>query len=187
MHYGNQEETRKLKELVSRISEESNNKINYYAAPVLENDAADMRGSQVKFVSQCDASEISILLEKERFHTGHGSYCGAQNFWDIGIDEKGNLHKCWEAIDKEALAFGTAHDWDPENPFATAAKPDNLTSFLNTAVPVPDDECKECVWLPMCAGGCPYRRLFRTRRCLPFKDNPEAYVLALHADIGIIK
>ncbi|MBO7674482.1 MAG: SPASM domain-containing protein [Atopobiaceae bacterium] len=115
---------------------------------------------------------------------GRGHYCGAQSIWVVGIDERGNLQKCWESVDKPANAFGTAHDWDPKDPFATASNLDNLTKYLNTAIPVPDDDCGECVWLPMCVGGCPNKRLFEGRHCVEFKDNPQDYVLALHARIG---
>lgn len=82
------------------------------------------------------------------------------------------------------MSFGTAHDWDPADPFATASKPDSLTMYLNTASPVPDEECRECMWLPMCVGGCPHKRLFGERLCVSFKDDAESYVLALHARIG---
>ena len=53
--------------------------------------------------------------------------------------------------------------------------------YLSTACPVPDDECRACVWLPACVGGCPHKRLFAQRQCIPFKDDPERYVRALHA------
>ena len=43
---------------------------------------------------------------------------------------------------------------------------------------------RDCVWLPTCAGGCPHQRLFYERKCVPFKDDPDNYVLALHARIG---
>ena len=33
-------------------------------------------------------------------------------------------------------------------------------------------------------GGCPYKRLFDERQCVAFKDDPDSYVLALHARIG---
>ena len=35
----------------------------------------------------------------------------------------------------------------------------------------------------MCAGGCPHKRLFGERQCVAFRDDPESYVLALHARI----
>ena len=166
------------------LAEESGNDLMYYPAPVTGSDTADERGEQVDLLCGSDSSEVGIKQEAKRFRTGRGNYCGAHTIWGVGIDERGNLQKCWEAVDKPALSYGTAHDWDPKDPLVTASNPDNLTMYLNTACPVPDDECQECVWLPMCVGGCPHKRLFSGRQCIGFKDNPEAYVLALHARIG---
>ena len=82
------------------------------------------------------------------------------------------------------LNYGNAHDWDPKDPLNTASDPDRLTMYLNTALPNGDEECRECVWLPMCVGGCPHRRLFFGKSCVAFREQPERYVLALHARIG---
>ena len=124
---------------------------------------------------------MSAKQEAGRFRVGRGSFCMAHTIWSVAVDACGNLHKCRGAVDKPRFSFGTAHDWDPADPIATASDPDNLTMYLNTACPVPDEECRECMWLPMCVGGCPHRRLSTERDCVPFKDNPEEYVLALHA------
>ena len=184
VHEGNMHEVDELKAFIEGIAEESGNRITYYPAPVSGSDTADERGRQVGLLCESDASEIGIRQEAGRFSKGRGHYCGANNIWVVGIDASGNLQKCWEAVDKTDLSFGTAHDWDPADPLSTASCADNLTMYLNTAVPVPDDECRECIWLPMCAGGCPYRRLHGERQCVSFKDDPESYVLALHARIG---
>ena len=183
VHEGNRHEMDALQEYVEAIAKESGNEISYYAAPVTGSQAADERGEQVGLLCGSDASEVGVRQEAGRFKAGRGNYCGAHSIWFVGIDERGNLQKCWEAVDKTHLSFGTAHDWDPSNPLQTAAHPDLLTMYLNTAGPVPDGECRECVWLPMCVGGCPYKRLFVGRQCLSFKDDPERYVLALHARI----
>ena len=184
VHEGNKSEMDELEAFINQLAAESGNKLEYYPAPVSGSTAADERGEQVGLLCGTDASEVGLKQEARRFRSGRGHYCGAHSIWSIGIDELGNLHKCWEAVDKREIAFGTAHDWDPANPLATAGNIDNLTMYLNTASPVPDDECHECVWLPMCVGGCPYRRIFSGRACVEFKDQPEAYVLALHARIG---
>lgn len=184
VHEGNRAEVDELQAFIDKLAEESGNDLCYYSAPVSESETADQRGKQVNILCDSNASDISIRQEAGRFHAGRGHYCGAHSVWVVGIDEMGNLQKCWEAVDKPSLSFGTAHDWDPTDPLATATNPDNLTMFLNTACPIPDEECRECVWLPTCAGGCPYKRLFPGRACIAFKDNPEAYVLALHARIG---
>ena len=184
VHEGNKSAIDELEAFIKTLAEESGNELMYYPAPVSGSNAADERGEQVGLLCGSDASEVGIRQEAKRFRGGRGHYCGAHNLWSVGIDERGNLQKCWEAVDKPAISFGTAHDWDPKEPLTTASNPDNLTMYLNTACPVPDDECWECVWLPMCVGGCPHRRLFSGRECVGFKDNPEAYVLALHARIG---
>ena len=184
VHAGNRAEVDELEAFVEKLAEESGNDITYYPAPVSGSSVADERGKQVGLLCGSDASDIGVRQEAGRFHAGRGHYCGAQSIWVVGIDEKGNLQRCWEAVDKPQISFGTAHDWDPANPLATASAPDKLTMYLNTACPVPDDECRECVWLPSCAGGCPHKRLFEGRQCVPFKDDPERYVLALHARIG---
>ena len=183
VHEGNKGEMDELAAFVEELAEQSGNKLSYYPAPVSGSETADERGEQVGLLCGSDATEVDLRQETGRFRSAKGHYCGANSIWSVGIDEKGNLQKCWEAVDKPHLAYGTAHDWNPAEPLATASNPDNLTMFLNTACPVPDDECRECVWLPLCAGGCPYQRLFAERRCFAFKDDPESYVLALHARI----
>ena len=184
VYEGNRHEMDDLKAYVDRIAEESGNKIWYYPAPVFGNAVADNRGKQVSMLCGSDASEVSVRQEAGRFRAGRGHYCGANSIWTVGVDDQGNLQKCWEAVDKPWISFGTAHDWDPMDPLVTASNPDNLTMYLNTANPVPDEECSECIWLPQCVGGCPHKRLFETRTCIAFKDDPERYVLALHARIG---
>ena len=184
VHEDNKSEMDELKAFIEKLAEESGNDLSYYPAPVSGSEVADERGQQVGILCGSSASEVSLRQEAQRFTSGRGHYCGAHSFWCVGIDERGNLQKCWEAVDKPHISFGTAHDWDPADPLATASNPDNLTMYLNTACPVPDDECRECVWLPMCVGGCPHRRLFDGRACIAFRDDPQAYVLALHARIG---
>ena len=184
VHEGNMAEIDELKAFIEKLAEESGNDLMYYPAPVTGSQTADERGEQVGLLCGSDASDVGIRQEARRFHVGRGTYCGAHHLWAVGIDDQGRLQKCWEAVDKPDISFGTAHDWDPKNPLETASNPDNLTMYLNTASPVPDEECRECIWLPMCVGGCPHKRLFGGRQCVAFKDEPEKYVLALHARIG---
>ena len=184
VHEGNKAEMDEIEAFVKELAEQSGNDLSCYPAPVSGSETADARGKQVGLLCTSDSSEVGIRREAGRFSVGRGYYCGAHSIWSVGIDEKGNLQKCWEAVDKPEISFGTAHDWDPASPLATASRPDNLTMYLNTACPVPDDECRACVWLPHCVGGCPHKRLFDERQCVAFKDDPESYVLALHARIG---
>ena len=180
IHADNRGEIKVLRAFVEQLAEESGNRIGYYPAPVSGNDASDDRGGGVDLLCASDASEIGIAREAWRFTAGRGQFCLAHRLLGLGIDEKGNLHKCWEDVDKPEHSFGTAARWDPKDPIATAERPDNLTCYLNTTLPNGDEECRECIWLPTCVGGCPNKRLYYRRQCLPFRDEPEKYVLALH-------
>jgi len=181
VHEGNLDQMDALEKLVGRLAHESGNDLRYYPSPVTGSEAADRRGEQVGLLRGECAGKVSLRESASHFRAGRGYVCGAHSLYNVGIDDEGRLQKCWESIDKPAYSFGTAHDWDPANPLATASNPNNLTMFLNTAAPVDDDECRACVWLPLCVGGCPYRRLTGSRTCLTFKDDPQGYVLALYS------
>ena len=181
----NMDEVPAVREYIRKLAEESGNDIIYAPAPVSGNEATEERGGQVSLLCGTDLSEIGLIQEAGRFAVGRGHYCGANILWSTGIDEKGCLFKCWEAAGNPEYAFGNAHDWDPKDPLNTASEPDKMTMYLNTALPNGDEECRECVWLPMGVGGCPHRRLTEQKRsCIAFREQPERYVLALHARIG---
>ena len=182
VHVDNKETQDEVHAFIDQIAQESGNNLQYYAVPLIPNDAAHARGNDVEFLGGSAEAELGIIKEVERLVPARGHRCGAQCLWTVAIDELGNLYQCYEAVDKRQVSFGTAHDWDPTNPLDTAHTPDNLTMYFNTAAPNADEECRECVWLPICAGGCPHKRLFEGRKCarIPFRDDPEAYVLALY-------
>ena len=173
-----------VERFVRELAEASGNKISYSPAPVSGNEATEERGGRVGLLCETNLTEVGLKQEAGRFTAGRGHYCGANTLLGVGIDENGRLFKCWESAGADGLSFGNAHDWNPADPLNTASDPDNLTKYLNTALPTTDEECRQCVWLPLCVGGCPHRRLFYGRACIPFRDQPERYVLALHARIG---
>ena len=106
----------------------------------------------------------------------------------VAIDDEGRLYKCGGKLcGQPEFAYGTACDWDPANPLATASNPDMLSRFLNTIVPSHDDKCYKCAWLPMCGGGCPQLRLFGKPECPAYRDNPEAFLLAMHARMSRLR
>jgi uncharacterized protein len=177
MHADNLTEMEELRKFVSELAEASGNDLRYYPAPVRDNDAAENRGKQVGLLCGGDSVEIGILHDARRFSHGRGHYCGANVLWFTAIDAQGRLNKCWEDVDKPEHSYGSAAKWDPKDPFCTADNPDMLTAYLNTSGPLDDPECRECGWLPACRGGCPNRRLFHSRECLPYKEEPQAYVL----------
>ena len=183
VHAENREEIAALKSLAEELADDSGNSIGYYPALVTGNDASGGRSDDVCLLCGIEAGEISIAREAQRFASGRGAFCLAHHLFGLGIDEKGNLQKCWEDVDKPEHSFGTAARWDPKDPIRTADRPDHLTCYLGTALPNGDEECRECIWLPTCVGGCPNKRLYYKKQCLPFKNEPEKYVLALYKRI----
>lgn len=180
IHEGNRNEGDKLKSFIYNLAKDSGNNLEYYPAPVSGTYTAEERGTQLDLLGENDLCMLGMQRDVRQFTPGNGTYCGVHDFWTVCIDEKGRLNKCWENVDKPELCFGNAHDWDPMDPIRTASKPDNLTMFLNSADPLNDQECRNCIWLPTCKGGCPYQRLFRKRSCVPYRNDPEAYVREMH-------
>ena len=179
VHEANKDEIEQLKAFVQSIAEESGNNIKYYPALVSGNDASHERQSNVNLLCGSDSVDVGILQDLKKFGPGRGNYCMAHNLWSIGIDEKGRLQKCWEDVDKPEHSFGHAKRWDLKNPLGTADDPDKLTVYLNSAGALYDPECRECIWLPECRGGCPNKRVYDKRQCVPYKNDPEAFALAV--------
>ena len=180
VHNGNISESDQLREFLNDIARQSGNTIMPYRYSVDGNEASDNRGSDVSLLCDEDMFTTGLEYDVNWFRAGNSSFCCATQLNNISIDNKGNIIKCWENVDKPYLSFGTADRWDPKDPIRTASDPDNLIRFMNCAIPLADDECMDCIWLPSCAGGCPVKRLEGRRRCVTYKDNPEAFVLALY-------
>ncbi len=180
----NIDEIPKVKAFVEQLAKESGNKLNYSPAPVTANEATEERGEHSKILCGTNLSEVTLMQETQRFAARRGHYCGANMIFSVGIDETGRLFKCWENAADPKFSFAYARDWDPLRPLETAFNPDMLNRYLNTALPLKDEECNECIWLPVCAGGCPHFRLHYHKSCIGMRNDPEKYVLALHARIG---
>lgn len=102
----------------------------------------------------------------------------------VAIDDEGYLYKCGGKLcGQPNFAYATAREWDPADPLATASNPDMLSRFLNTCTPDPGDKCYDCVWLPMCGGGCPQLRLYGKHKCPPYRYDPETFVITLRSRI----
>jgi len=183
VHEGNKAEVEKLSAFVRELDRESAATLHYYPSVVAGNQASAQRGSRLGLLCSSDAGDIGIRHDANRFHKGRGQVCMAHSLFGVGIDDEGRLYKCWEDVDKPEHSFGHVKTWDPFSPLETAENRDMLTAYLNTASPIPDPECRECVWLPACSGGCPSRRLFDKRDCVAYKDHPEKYALALYERI----
>ncbi len=180
VHKGNYEEYDRLNALVRKISQESGNTIICTPNETKENPVSRERADRPKLLEESESVRVGILKDVKSGRHIRKGFCIAQYFWWLSIDDKGNLYKCDEIVHDPEQSFATAAGWDPANPFETACAPDRMTSFLNTADLLQDEECRNCIWLPTCSGGCALRRLTDKRQCLSYKDHPEEYVLTLY-------
>ncbi len=181
----NLEERQRLKDYVDKLARESGNSLHYYANLVAGSRVMEEKGNPVeKLADQAEIMDVGLKLEAERYGSKPGIHCMANCLVSVGIDDQGRLHKCLENVDKAEESFGDVRRWDIRDPFRTADNPDLLTHFLNTCCPSPAPECVDCLWLPMCCGGCPRRRLNNENVCFSFKDDPQAFALAVYKALG---
>lgn len=184
VHKDNKDQIEPLKSLVESIAKESGNNLQYYNFPVSDSRTMERRGAEVDMLDSDERSEVTLIEFAKRFKKGRGIYCGASAMDSVVINEKGELLRCWEDVDKgDELSFGNAKTWNPADPISTADRPDIMIKYINASLPIDDKECMDCLWLPACSGGCPNRRLFYGKECFKFKDDPEAYALMLYRRI----
>ncbi|MCL2322669.1 MAG: SPASM domain-containing protein [Oscillospiraceae bacterium] len=74
--------------------------------------------------------------------------CGAVSLNYFVIDHMGNLYKCWNNICVEDKIVGNIND---KMNFINEENYKWLSYNLSD-----NDKCKECEYLPLCMGGCPY-------------------------------
>jgi uncharacterized protein len=170
-----------MEAFVKQLRRESGNRLVYAPDTCGWNHATDDRQGNVRHMEDERAAMIGIRRDMYRFVAARGRYCGAATLASVSVDARGELYSCWPEMDnREGRSFGTARNWDPARPFETAVRPELLRQYLDTAIPNGDEECWECKWLPFCVGGCPFKRINKEKECLPYKNSPEEYVLALY-------
>lgn len=166
IHSNNKQDIDELKALLKKIQENTGNKIYYYTAPII-NVPAEEQENQVEFLNIKDTIEFEFKRRNEKIPSFKITYCSAQSLFFFGIGSRGELYKCWEDFGFEERSYGDIESWDIRNPFMTATNPNILMQYINS-VGALDSECYNCVWLPICAGGCPSKKFFCNMKCLPY-------------------
>lgn len=175
VHKDNINEVNMLHTFVKYLAKQSGNKIHYYPAFVFDN-AAEEREGQVKFLNKEEKAMLELEKDYNLFSSGKAQYCGSQLLYSCVIDPNGNLYKCWEDVDKIERSFGHIDSWNPYNPLITATNPEILSNYMNSVGTSLDEECIKCIWLPLCRGGCPSKRLYSKKVCVSYKDEPEIFL-----------
>ena len=184
VHAGNRGEMAELRERLLRSAAASGNVFRFSEAEVFDTDASHEREGAPRLLDERAVRQLSLQRANLSLHGARARRCTAQAPFGICVDEAGRLHSCSATLALPQFAFGDARTWDPADPDATATSPGNRSWFLEGSLPENDPECRECVWLPACAGGCAWLRLRGKRDCVPWKDDPEGFVLAQYARMG---
>lgn len=184
VHAGNRPEAALLRERIDQIAAESGNRIVFHEAEVFETDLSLTRPDAPELLSADEVKEISLQRGNLSFRGARGRRCSAQKPYNVCIDERGRLYACSAVLAEPEHAFGNAADWDPADPDITADTPKERKWFLEDSLPRNDPECTACLWLPICGGGCAHLRRKGKRDCVPWKDDPEGFVLAQYRRMG---
>lgn len=81
------------------------------------------------------------------------SECSIRNQNVAVIGPKGEIYKCWNDVGKQERIVG--------NIWGKVLNQRLLLQYLAGADPFDDAQCRECILLPTCSGGCPYLRLIK--------------------------
>lgn len=117
--------------------------------------------------------EYDFIMENRLDIMGHlpiqiGNYCCADSSESYVINADGFIYKCWSELGHREKNIGTLEDGLKNN--------ETLMSYL-LYDPTKDDDCKECKFLPICMGGCPFvRKHNKEIRCTRMKYNMDKYM-----------
>ena len=183
VHALNSGEEAELRQFVERIREESGNSISFYSAPVTDSDAARNRGTEVERVCESKEEEIGSRRESRRFSLSGGICCCAQHRYSAAVDECGRLYRCYEEIGNIGESYGDVFTFDLSELKDHSNAGPILSYYLSEDPVLQDEECSDCPFLPQCCGGCPKCRKRGEKKCVPYRNHPETYVLQLYEDL----
>ena len=108
--------------------------------------------------SEEQSTYINALLRKhgivfERFYPELRHECFVRNPNSVVIGPEGELYKCWNDVGKKDRLYGYLDGRITNEPL--------LFRYLAASDPFDDQQCRECLLLPICGGGCPYNRIKR--------------------------
>lgn len=100
------------------------------------------------------------------------NFCGADLKNSYVVDSEGLLYKCWNDVGIKERSIGTLDSEKEEK--CSFNKMLFYSYILYDATE--DNECKKCSYLPICMGGCPFKRLSKGNRCIDKKYILDDYL-----------
>ena len=89
------------------------------------------------------------ILDEYFYPRLSGSECMARHINSFLIGPEGEVYKCWSDVGQQERVIGSITD-DSITNFTL------MTRYILGADPFDNKDCKDCFFLPICGGGCPY-------------------------------
>ena len=157
------ENVKEYEPLCSMLYERFKGFANMGIAPafVLDRGVGKIENSNILF-SHSDRSKFILDLANKGIDSPYIRYpepffneCAIRNNLAISFDPKGYAYKCWEVIGNKEYAIGKLND----DGILTDINQTILNRQLFGADSLDDIKCSQCVYLPLCNGGCPLQRI----------------------------
>ena len=169
-------------ELYKQINDRYEKCFNVYPAFVTKTDETNCHASTcLPFDKEADfilsLSEEKGIYTNQLFPQGNKLVgCGAQAINSYVISPNGDLHKCWEDISDVTRSVG--------NVLTGFKDTKNLNyHFIIDQIGFEIEQCKKCLFLYSCMGGCPRFRMYNSKAgkeinpiCSVIKSKPEAFL-----------
>lgn len=121
---------------------------------------------------QCKAISQGFVIDDQIERQGF-FHCEADNAAFYTIDPLGNIYTCVHEFDPKFSVGNIRSGMDIE-------KQADYFRFRNATL-MEDDECRQCLLLPMCNGGCRrYRITHGQHQCIYEKQSPDLYIDMLY-------
>ena len=99
--------------------------------------------------------------------------CQAERANSYAFDECGNLYKCWNQIGDVSASYGNVRS------FPDKVNMQNLLMYMGYDI-LEDEECSNCIVLPICMGGCAYQRMYKKKKqCIIEKYCLDEMIISL--------
>ena len=151
------------------IEELDNPNISLYASPV-EDINKDRDNTVSEFMTTDQFEEFTVHTCDEGGSTSNDfavmdnryCFCTAETEYCYVVDDRGDFYKCWDEVGRPQ--YRCFNILDREN-----ANYSHIASFV-AADPFADEKCRNCVFLPLCFGGCKFQRAHLSKSVCGFTD-----------------
>ena len=145
--------------VTEKINERIEERNNHYMNEARYDDfiAITRRNGLFKFKS----TDLPISNDVSSVPDNRCYFCAAELDNSCVIDERGNVYKCWDEVGRDDYCFNIV---EPDK-----INYDSLLRYMGDHT-FNDSKCSNCVFLPLCFGGCKFHRYHLNRYACAFSD-----------------